>query len=123
MRRVSEDSTNNLIRLSRDLVEVIEQLREALLDYKEGCEELLSAGDGEPADTTVESLSLLKFGEKRARVAQAMEDFESARRLARVALIAVAQEEGSNLSDVARVLGVSRQLTSRLARGINGKIE
>lgn len=45
----------------------------------------------------------------------AIEEFEAARHTVRLGLIAVAQEEGSNLSDVARTLGVSRQLTSRLA--------
>ena len=108
----------DLVELTRDLVGSIERLREALLDYQQGCERLLEAADEPPAPgSTIERVALLKFSEKREQLSQAMQEFETARRLARVGLIAVAQEEGSNLSSVARTLGVSRQLASRLATG------
>jgi hypothetical protein len=105
----------DLVQQARDLVESIEQLREALLDYKTGCQTLLDAGErGRTPGSTMERVALLKFSEKRERVNEAMRAFESTRRHARVALIAVAQEEGSTLTSVARTLGLSRQLTSRL---------
>ena len=52
---------------------------------------------------------------QRRRVTEGIEEFEAARKQLRVALLAVGQEEGASASDVARVLGVSRQLISRIA--------
>lgn len=110
------DRLDVLIRQSTALIETIKVLRGALLDYQEGCERLLHAGDGEDdAGSTLDRLELLKFADKRERLAVALAEFEAARRQARIGLIAVAEEEGSNLSDVARTLRVSRQLVARQA--------
>ena len=51
---------------------------------------------------------------QRKQVTEGIEEFEAARHHLRVALLAAAQEEGASASDVARVLGVSRQLISRI---------
>lgn len=116
------DNGADLIRLTHDLIASIDRLRDALLEYKEGCETLLGAGQRRrDPGSTMEQVSVLKFGDKRARVKSALREFEAARRKARVELINVAREEGSNLSDVARTLGVSRQLTSRLGREGSGR--
>jgi hypothetical protein len=107
---------DELVDQTYELIESIKALRDALLDYQQGCERLLKAGEmGRRASSAMERVELLNFAEKRQRVASAMADFETRRRRARVGLIAVAEEEGSNLSDVARTLGVSRQLLSRQA--------
>lgn len=46
---------------------------------------------------------------------EAIEDFEAARHQLRLALMVVGSGEGASISDVARVLGISRQLGARLA--------
>ena len=104
-----------LIRLTRELIESTEQLRAALLDYRRTCEKLVKIAEGPPARSTIERLEKVKLGEKREQVTTSIAAFEAARRKARIGLLAVAEEEGSNLSEVARSLGVSRQLASRLA--------
>ena len=106
---------DKLIRMTRELIESTEQLRAALLEYRKTCEKLVKIAEGPPARSTIERLEQVRLGEKRERVTTAIADFEAARRQARIGLLAVAEEEGSNLSQVARTLGVSRQLASRLA--------
>ena len=116
------DRSDELVRQARDLIECIKQLRAALLDYQHGCEQLLKVGEsGPPPGSTVESVELLKFAERRERLSTALTEFEAARRSARVGLISVAEEEGSSLTEVARVLNLSRQLLSRQA--IEGRRE
>ena len=106
---------DKLIRVTCELIESTEKLRAALLDYRRTCERLVKIAEGPPARSTVQRLEQVKLGEKRERVTSAIAAFEAARRQARIGLLAVAEEEGSNLSEVARTLGVSRQLASRLA--------
>jgi len=48
-------------------------------------------------------------------VPQAMDRFEAARRQARLAMFVLASGEGTSTSELGRQIGVSRQLTSRLA--------
>jgi hypothetical protein len=52
---------------------------------------------------------------QRRQVTEAIEEFEGARRHLRLALFSLASEEGASISEVGRVLGISRQLASRLA--------
>jgi len=52
---------------------------------------------------------------ERRQVTQAIEEFEVARHQLRLALFALGKEEGASISEVGRVLGISRQLASRLA--------
>jgi len=109
---------HRLNRETRQLIEVIDQLRSALLTYKRACEGMLraAAGPGQPASDTIETMERLKVRERRQAVTEAMDEFEAARYRVRVGLIEAAQNEGRNLSDVARALGVSRQLVSRLGK-------
>lgn len=111
---------DSLVRLTRELIDCTEQLRAALLEYRRTCEKLVEIAEAPPARSTVERLERVKLGEKRERVTSAITAFEAARRKARIGLLAVAEEEGSNLSEVARTLGVSRQLASRLAMEASG---
>jgi len=109
-------TSDDLRRQTLVLIDATDYLRDALFGYRRACEKLLKAGEhGRRASSTVEMLELQKFAETREQVTSAIEEFEAARHKVRLGLVAVAQEEGSNLSDVARTLGVSRQLTSRLA--------
>lgn len=52
----------------------------------------------------------------RQRVTEAIEEFEASRHQLRVVLFAVGKEEGASITQVGRVLGISRQLASRIAR-------
>jgi len=63
----------------------------------------------------VEGLAEARAGSARASLNKALDRMETARRDVRVAMSDVALEEGASLSEVARALGVSRQLLSRLA--------
>jgi len=106
---------STLVRETRVLIESTDNLRAALLAYRKACEGMVRAGaPGQPAFSTIGAMERLKVREHREAVAKAMADFELARHRVRLELVTAAQEEGRNLSDVAKALGVSRQLTSRL---------
>ena len=51
----------------------------------------------------------------RQEITHDLETFEEARHTVRVALFAVATEQGTSISDIGRALDISRQLASRLA--------
>ncbi len=55
----------------------------------------------------------------RQQVTEAIGEFEAARHQLRVALFAVGKEEGASISQVGRVLGISRQLASRIAKEVD----
>jgi len=81
---------------------------------------MVRAGEpGQPAIDTIQAMERLKVREHVEAVREAMADFESARHKVRLELVVATQDQGRNLSDVAKALGVSRQLTSRL--GIEAK--
>lgn len=52
---------------------------------------------------------------QRRQVTEAIEEFEASRHQLRLSLFALGQEEGASISEIGRVLGISRQLASRLA--------
>jgi len=109
-----------LVRETRHLIEVTDELRAALLAYRKACEGMVRAGaPGQPARDTIQAMERVKVREHREAVTEAIADFEAARHRVRLELVTAAQDEGRNLSDVAKALGVSRQLTSRL--GIEAK--
>ena len=106
---------NSLRRETRKLIEVTDQLRAALLAYRKACEGMVRASaPGRPETDTLQAMERLKVRERRESVTDAIADFEAARHKVRVELVAEAHDQGRNISDVARALGVSRQLTSRL---------
>ncbi len=53
--------------------------------------------------------------ERRSEVTDALGELEAARHRVRLAMFALAKEQGSSASDLARALSISRQLASRLA--------
>jgi hypothetical protein len=96
------------------LVKRTDELRVVLEQFGETTQRglaMLRAGEA----SLVEGLTATKAGAARERLNKALDRLETARREARVAMSDVAVEEGASLSELARALGVSRQLLSRLA--------
>jgi len=52
---------------------------------------------------------------QRSQVTAAIREFECTRHQLRLALFTLGRAEGASISDVGRILGISRQLASRLA--------
>lgn len=96
------------------LVKCNDELRVALEQFNDTTQRglaALRAGDR----SLVETLSTTRAGAARERLNKALDKMERARREVRVAMSDLALEEGASLSQLARALGVSRQLLSRLA--------
>jgi len=95
------------------LVECSTHLREQLVDYERTMSRIGTrleegvAGIAASSGTSIPS--------ERQQVTEAIEEFEAARHQLRLALFALGKEEGASISEVGRVLGISRQLASRLA--------
>ena len=109
---------HRLLRRLADLLESSALLREQLVHYERETKKMIKRIEsGERAvlagvGTDVASL--------RRQVTESMQQFEAARHRLRLAFMALAREEGDSISEVARVLGVSRQLASRLAGEADG---
>ena len=102
-----------LIRRITELVESSANLRELLLHYERTMEKIAKRLEaGEPAVGAAKGTGIPT---ERRLVTEGIQEFEAARHQLRLALFAVGKEEGASMSDVGRVLGVSRQLASRLA--------
>jgi anti-anti-sigma regulatory factor len=96
------------------LLKRTDELRVALEQFGDTTQRglaLVRAGDV----SLVEGLTATRAGKARERLNKALDQMEAARREVRVAMSDVAVEEGASLSELARALGVSRQLLSRLA--------
>ena len=102
-----------LVRRIGDLVETSERLREVLRRYERANVDL--ARRVERGQPTIEAMENIDAPDRRKEVTETFDEFEAARHQVRLALMVVSLEEGSNRSDVGRMLGVSRQLASRLA--------
>jgi hypothetical protein len=89
------------------------RLREQLVDYERTMSRIAERlEEGAPGITASRGTSIPS---ERRRVTEAVEEFETARHQLRLALFALGKEEGASISEVGRVLGISRQLASRLA--------
>jgi hypothetical protein len=107
--------------MAGDLDNAVAEL-EALVEATEQCQEQLRlAGDayrtalarlraGEPVR---DALSEANASAMRPAITRVMEEFETARRTSRIALMVAEIAEGSSVTDVARTWGVSHQLVSR----------
>ena len=108
--------SRNRAQLEKHVVEVMEsaqQLRQALQGYEKQMRRLKALlAKGDPAIPAVRATSLPAG---RRPVTKAIDDFEGSRHQLRVDLLAVGNEEGASMSEVGRVLGISRQLASRIA--------
>jgi len=95
------------------LTECTENLREVLLHYKKTNRGLaVRIDDG---DLIFAALHALRGPIRRRELTEVLEEFERARHRVRVAMFALAAEQGTNISALGRALGISRQLASRLA--------
>lgn len=96
-----------------ELVECSALLREKLQRYERAMVKIAThLKDGEPGIAAAKGTGIPS---ERRQVTEAIEEFESARHQLRLALFALGKEEGASISEVGRVLGISRQLASRLA--------
>jgi len=105
--------SKQLVRRLSELIEVAEQLCTVLRRYNKASASVATLVD---QDThLVLALESLEGPVRRSEVTEALEEFEAARHRVRLAMFALAKEQESSFSDVARALGISRQLASRLA--------
>jgi hypothetical protein len=88
-------------------------LRQQLLRYERAMLKIAERlEDGAPGVVAAKGTGIPT---ERRQVTEAIEEFEAARHQLRLALFALGKEEGASISEVGRVLGISRQLASRLA--------
>jgi ABC-type phosphate transport system auxiliary subunit len=96
-----------------ELCRVEERLRRILLRYNKLNSKLSNLVERDIHIVT--ALESLHGPMRRSELTDALDEFEAARHRVRLAMFALAKEQGSSHSDVARALGISRQLASRLA--------
>jgi len=95
------------------LVDSAAFLRSELLGYEKTLTSIAARLEkGEPG---IAASSGTAIPAQRRQVTEAIEQFEAARHQLRLALFALGKEEGASISQIGRVLGISRQLASRLA--------
>ena len=105
--------SKQLVHSFSELNEVAERLRAVLLRYNKASDQVATlVADGAHL---VPALQSLGGPVRRSEVTDALDEFEAARHRVRLAMFALAKEQGARVSDVARALGISRQLASRLA--------
>ena len=109
-------SRGNLERAVTEAAESADRLRQELQGYEKRMRKLSARlAKGDPAVSAADATNLPLQG--RRPVSDGIDDFEAVRHRLRRALIAVGQEEGISIAEVGRVLGISRQLASRIAQG------
>ncbi len=101
-----------ILRISQ-LVETASELRELLQRYERTMLDI--AKRLESGESAIDASWNTPIPGQRRQVTEAIEAFEASRHKLRLALFTVGREEGSTISEVGRVLGISRQLASRLA--------
>jgi len=103
-----------LLRRIAELVACSALLREQLRRYEKAMVKIAEhLESGAPGVTAARGTGIPT---ERQQVTEAIQEFEAARHQLRLALFALAKEEGASISEVGRVLGISRQLASRLAK-------
>lgn len=97
----------------RELNEAAGRLRGTLRQYERTMARIADRLEaGEQAITASQGTGIPA---ERRQVTEAIDEFEAARHQLRLALMVAARAEGASISDVGRVLGISRQLAARLA--------
>ncbi|HXW35923.1 MAG TPA: hypothetical protein VEJ87_15215 [Acidimicrobiales bacterium] len=102
-----------LVRRITELNESSALLRERLRRYEKTM--VVIARRLENGELAIAASQGTAIPSQRRQVTEAIEDFEAARHNLRLALFALGKEEGASISEIGRVLGISRQLASRLA--------
>ena len=111
---VATRGEQNLARKMKALIEVTEDLRKVLLTYKKVSADVVDRV--EKGQTLVSALEALRGPIRRRSVTEAVENFEVARHEVRLAMFALGHENGTSASELGRQLGISRQLSARLAK-------
>ncbi len=107
----------NLVGRISEVITANEHLQQVLVDFRVVLQHLIERV--ESGEQGVAALRNLNAPISRRMVTESMEEFESTRRQMRVAVFALCLSEGASISDVAKVLGISRQLASRLAAEVD----
>ncbi len=110
---MTTDRRTKLVREMADLAECTEHLRAVLVHFKSSVVDV--AGLLEGGDLPVAALTGAPGPVTRKELNEALEEFERLRHQVRVSFFALATEEGTSISEVGRMLGISRQLASRVA--------
>ena len=106
----------NVERLKRSLEQIVacnEELRTALDEFDQAIRQGLRLVHTDVR--LVDALLETQAGAARARFNKALDELETARRNLRIAMAGQAVEEGASLNELAKAIGVSRQLLSRIA--------
>jgi response regulator of citrate/malate metabolism len=111
--------SNTLVREANGLRESITHLRSVLEKYAKQNDRLRSRIQA--GDHLGETLDQLQGAGTRLQMTEALEQFEVARHRVRLSMFALAEEQGMTISELARSLGISRQLASRLAAEADDK--
>jgi response regulator of citrate/malate metabolism len=103
-----------LVKQAQQLIESTEKLRQVLAQYQRATNRLVRRV--ESGDRLVDTVERIGGRALRPELTDVLDEFETARHNTRLAMFALAQEEHTSISELARALGISRQLGSRLAR-------
>jgi len=106
-------TSDQLAQHLRALSAAVERLRAVLQRFDRAGLKLAAHIEG--GANLVAALDHLDGRVRRTEVTEAIDEFEAARHQVRLAMFGLAKEQGSSLSEVARALGISRQLASRQA--------
>ncbi|HYA69096.1 MAG TPA: hypothetical protein VED63_10225 [Acidimicrobiales bacterium] len=107
---------DRLVREIRGLMSASDALSDVLERYKAANATLIDRVKA--GESVLEALDGLQVPMRRHReLTETLEEFEAARHRVRRSLIALSTSQGASLSELARKLGISRQLASRLAAG------
>ena len=112
-RKAVPSKSQQLVRRFSELNEAAEHVGTVLMRYNKASASVATLVEQGAHLVT----ALQNFGgpERRSEVTDALGELEAARHRVRLAMFALAKEQGSSASDLARALGISRQLASRLA--------
>jgi hypothetical protein len=105
--------SQQLVRRFSELIEAAEDVRAVLRNYSKANLSVATLVD--QGANLVAALEDFDGPVRRGKVTDVLKEFEAARHRVRLAMFALAKEQGSSSSDLARALGISRQLASRLA--------
>jgi len=105
--------SKQLVREMSELMECTDRLRTVLLHFKKSIATVSSLM--EERDITLAELKATRGPGWRQELNEALEDFEALRHQVRVTFLTLAQEQGTSISEAGRMLGISRQLASRVA--------
>lgn len=107
------NEARRLVREMDGLIEQIDRTRSVLQRYKNVSAQVARRVD--QGQVLADALEQLKGPIRRREVTEAMEELEGARHRVRLAMFSLAEAQGTSISELARQLGFSRQLASRLA--------